>query len=110
MTCAEAKRLSDPAQEALRQILYSYPLPSGRRTLYRVRLNTVRVLERSGLMGVRYADRTWEVRLTQKGIYFALLLGFRTHPEQHCVDPGLCSLHTPFERNRIPVPVLEEVR
>lgn len=108
-------------REALRQLMQCYP-SSIQREITDVNLRTMRILERDALVQLRWfydnedwpprptreSDRTWEVRLTAKGVNLALMLGYEPHAESSCPVPAVCELHTPFLENRIKLPTLEE--
>jgi len=116
-------RINGYGREALRQLLFEYPVPVQRETCT-INLRTMRVLERDGLALVkeiydndswpprptRASDKTWQAELTGKGVHVALLMGFKTHPLERCSVPGACPLHTPFVENRHKTPTLDDYK
>jgi hypothetical protein len=114
-------RINEYGKEALRQLLFHYPIPVQRETCT-INLRTMRVLERDELVltrvfydnddwpqrKTRASDKTWSAELTGKGVHVALLLGFEPHSLERCSVPGSCSLHTPFVENRIKMPTLDD--
>ena len=108
-------------KEALRQLLLVWPTPLMRDTCT-VNLRTFRMMEKKALVTVRWvidndtwpprqaraSDRKWEVVLTGKGTTMALILGYDVHPEELCMVPMACQIHTPFLENRIKPPSLQD--
>lgn len=124
MNYDEARRLSDKQKEGLRQLLFYYPAPAEEGSCT-VHFNTFQSMgDPMGLVETRKvlndpswgataskdSDRVWEAKLTPKGVYAALLLGFRPHTEEQCIHAYSCPMHWPHERSRIPVPTLEAIR
>lgn len=107
-------------KEGLRQLMLSWPNFLTRDTCT-VNLRTFRLMEEKALVVVgsfidnddwpprqsRVSDRKWKVSLTGKGTTMALLLGFDVHPEETCMFPKACQIHTPFVANRITTPSLK---
>jgi hypothetical protein len=116
------EEINQYGRDALRELLFHWPDEVQRETT-NANLRTLRLLERDALVVVRTdvydnstwpprptrkSDKTWTVKLTGKGVQVALALGFETHPEDRCMVPSSCPLHTPFLENRIKAPTLNK--
>lgn len=114
--------VSEYEKMALREMLHHLPMEVQRDTC-NAHLRTIQKMERSSLVTwewfidndewpprkCRPSDRKWRAQLTGKGIQVALMLGYRTHPEERCMVPSACNYHTPFLENRKPVPALDNM-
>lgn len=111
---------TDKRLDALKTLLWRYPGPVGKgEGLHK---GTLGALEKEGLVKLdayyeqhwpprpaKSSHFTWAAELTEEGIQEALRAGFTTHSAERCFMGNACSLHTSFEENRIPMPVLKEV-